>query len=152
MQVSAWGGYVFIINLIPLHVFVLIIMGRFSNRIYTAYTTFFVLGLILSMQIPFVGELLSITYFHTNGLNFLFFRFPTRANKRTYGVLGRVCFVKCCSHLTLPPIETKFCWHQVCFHRRSVGCCCRCVLRCCSSYLCRSDRSLEWKVLYAKLT
>jgi hypothetical protein len=47
---------VFIINLIPLHVFVLVLMGRFSNRIYTAYTTFFILGLVLSMQIPFVGE------------------------------------------------------------------------------------------------
>ena len=31
-QVSAWGGYVFIINLIPLHVFALILMGRFSHR------------------------------------------------------------------------------------------------------------------------
>jgi len=53
--VSAWGGYVFIINLIPLHVFALILMGRFSHRVYTAYTTFFILGLLLSMQIPFVG-------------------------------------------------------------------------------------------------
>ena len=33
-MVSAWGGYVFIINLIPLHVFVLMIIGRFSHRIY----------------------------------------------------------------------------------------------------------------------
>lgn len=33
-QVAAWGGYVFIINLIPLHVLVLIIMGRFSARLY----------------------------------------------------------------------------------------------------------------------
>ena len=55
-MVSAWGGYVFIINLIPLHVFVLLVMGRYSDRIYTAYTTFFVLGLVLSMQIPFVGQ------------------------------------------------------------------------------------------------
>ncbi|EEC17161.1 oligosaccharyl transferase, putative, partial [Ixodes scapularis] len=54
-MVSAWGGYVFIINLIPLHVFVLLIMNRFSNRIYIAYNTFFILGLLLSMQIPFVG-------------------------------------------------------------------------------------------------
>merc|ERR1712088_798095 len=54
-MVSAWGGYVFIINLIPLHVFVLILMNRFSNRIYTAYSTFFIVGLICSMQIPFVG-------------------------------------------------------------------------------------------------
>ena len=55
-MVSAWGGYVFIINLIPLHVFVLILMNRFSNRIYTAYSTFFIVGLICSMQIPFVGK------------------------------------------------------------------------------------------------
>ncbi len=123
LQVSAWGGYVFIINLIPLHVFVLLLMGRFSRRLYigkhscietkqacdiiisfcvsqenlgksckkkkkkknppchwivwansaltchwtqkiqlnvfspcfSAYTTFYILGLILSMQVPFVG-------------------------------------------------------------------------------------------------
>ncbi|KAI5707183.1 hypothetical protein M8J75_015278 [Diaphorina citri] len=54
-MVSAWGGYVFIINLIPLHVFALLIMGRYSNRILTSYCTFYILGLILSMQIPFVG-------------------------------------------------------------------------------------------------
>jgi len=54
-MVSAWGGYVFIINLIPLHAFVLILMGRFSMRLYVAYSVFFILGLVLSMQIPFVG-------------------------------------------------------------------------------------------------
>ena len=45
----------FIINLIPLHVFALMLMGRYSTRLYTAYTTFFILGLLCSMQIPFVG-------------------------------------------------------------------------------------------------
>lgn len=54
-MVSAWGGYVFIINLIPLHAFVLLCMGRYSPRLFTSYTTFYILGLILSMQIPFVG-------------------------------------------------------------------------------------------------
>ncbi|KAG0715989.1 Dolichyl-diphosphooligosaccharide--protein glycosyltransferase subunit STT3B [Chionoecetes opilio] len=39
----------------PLHVFALLLMGRFSHRLYTAYTTFYILGLICSMQIPFVG-------------------------------------------------------------------------------------------------
>jgi dolichyl-diphosphooligosaccharide---protein glycosyltransferase len=46
---------VFIINLIPVHVFFLLILRRFSLRIYVAYSTFYILGLILSMQIPFVG-------------------------------------------------------------------------------------------------
>ncbi|KAH7731561.1 Dolichyl-diphosphooligosaccharide--protein glycosyltransferase subunit STT3B [Aphelenchoides avenae] len=54
-MVSAWGGYVFIINLIPLHVLVLIIIGNYSNRVYVAYTTFYVLGEIMAMQVPFVG-------------------------------------------------------------------------------------------------
>lgn len=54
-MVSAWGGYVFIINLIPFHVFALLVMNRFSNRLFTSYTTFYILGLLLSMQIPFVG-------------------------------------------------------------------------------------------------
>ncbi|CAH3023730.1 unnamed protein product [Porites evermanni] len=54
-MVSAWGGYVFIINLIPLHVFFLLLMGRFSYKIYVAYTTFFIMGLLMSMQVPFVG-------------------------------------------------------------------------------------------------
>nr|CDS21405.1 oligosaccharyl transferase [Echinococcus granulosus] len=54
-MVSAWGGYVFIINLVPLHVFVLCLTGRYSIRLYVAYTSFYILGLILSMQVPFVG-------------------------------------------------------------------------------------------------
>eukprot|EP01098_Paradermamoeba_levis_P004730 TRINITY_DN2015_c0_g1_i1.p1 TRINITY_DN2015_c0_g1~~TRINITY_DN2015_c0_g1_i1.p1 ORF type:complete len:730 (-),score=238.97 TRINITY_DN2015_c0_g1_i1:51-2189(-) len=54
-MVSAWGGYVFIINLIPIHVLVLLVTGRFSTRLYIAYNTMYVLGTLLSMQITFVG-------------------------------------------------------------------------------------------------
>ncbi|KAK2720009.1 dolichyl-diphosphooligosaccharide--protein glycosyltransferase subunit STT3A-like [Artemia franciscana] len=54
-MVSSWGGYVFLINLIPIHVLALMISGRFSHKIYVAYSTTFTLGTILSMQIPFVG-------------------------------------------------------------------------------------------------
>ncbi|KAI1908717.1 oligosaccharyl transferase stt3 subunit [Ophidiomyces ophidiicola] len=56
-MVSAWGGYVFITNLIPLHAFVLICMGRYSSRLYISYTTWYALGTLASMQIPFVGFL-----------------------------------------------------------------------------------------------
>lgn len=54
-MVSSWGGYVFIINLIPLHVFVLLVMGRYTHRLYTSYCTFYILGTLASMTIPFVG-------------------------------------------------------------------------------------------------
>ncbi|KAK5006081.1 oligosaccharyl transferase stt3 subunit, partial [Cryomyces antarcticus] len=56
-MVSAWGGYVFITNLLPLHAFVLICMGRYSPRLYISYTTWYALGTLASMQIPFVGFL-----------------------------------------------------------------------------------------------
>lgn len=54
-MVSAWGGYVFIINLIPLHTLALLVTGRFSQRLYVAFCTFYAMGTLLSMQIPFVG-------------------------------------------------------------------------------------------------
>ncbi|CAL9046401.1 dolichyl-diphosphooligosaccharide--protein glycosyltransferase subunit STT3B [Musa acuminata AAA Group] len=54
-MVSAWGGYVFIINLIPLYVLVLLVTGRYSMRLYVAYNCMYVLGMMLAMQIRFVG-------------------------------------------------------------------------------------------------
>jgi len=54
-MVSSWGGYVFLINLIPLHVLTLMVTGRFSHRIYVAYSILYCVGTVLSMQISFVG-------------------------------------------------------------------------------------------------
>jgi dolichyl-diphosphooligosaccharide--protein glycosyltransferase len=54
-MVSSWGGYVFLINLMPMHVLALIICGRFSHKVYVAYSTVYCLGTLLSMQISFVG-------------------------------------------------------------------------------------------------
>ena len=54
-MVAAWGGYVFITNMIPLHAFVLVLMGRFSPRLYVAYSSWYAVGTLASMQVPFVG-------------------------------------------------------------------------------------------------
>jgi dolichyl-diphosphooligosaccharide---protein glycosyltransferase len=54
-MVAAWGGYVFIINIIPIYVVVMIIGGRFSYRLYTAYSVFYALGSLMAMTVPFVG-------------------------------------------------------------------------------------------------
>ncbi|KAK5990572.1 Dolichyl-diphosphooligosaccharide--protein glycosyltransferase subunit stt3 [Cladobotryum mycophilum] len=56
-MVASWGGYAFITCLLPLHSLVLICMGRFSTRLYVSYTTWYALGTLASMQIPFVGFL-----------------------------------------------------------------------------------------------
>ncbi|OAF72164.1 hypothetical protein A3Q56_00043 [Intoshia linei] len=63
-MVSAWGGYVYVINLIPLHVLFLIIMGKYNEKLYISYSTFYILGLLLSMQIPFVNIQPSFTSEH----------------------------------------------------------------------------------------
>lgn len=54
-MVASWGGYAFIINIIPIFVLFLLITDRYSTPIYVAYNVFYVIGTILSMQIPFVG-------------------------------------------------------------------------------------------------
>jgi dolichyl-diphosphooligosaccharide--protein glycosyltransferase len=54
-MVAAWGGYVFIINVIPIYVVIMIFAGRFSSRLYVAYSIFYTLGSLLAMQVPFVG-------------------------------------------------------------------------------------------------
>jgi dolichyl-diphosphooligosaccharide--protein glycosyltransferase len=56
-MVSSWGGYAFITNLLAVHAFVLVAMGRYSTRLYVSYTTWYALGTLASMQIPFVGFL-----------------------------------------------------------------------------------------------
>jgi dolichyl-diphosphooligosaccharide--protein glycosyltransferase len=53
-MVAAWGGYSFIINIIPIFVICIIFANRFNNKIYIAYSVFYVLGTMLAMTIPFV--------------------------------------------------------------------------------------------------
>ncbi|KAG6330460.1 hypothetical protein ID866_8628 [Astraeus odoratus] len=54
-MVAAWGGYAFITNMIPLHALVLLLMGRFTSRLYVAYSSWYAIGTLASMQVPFVG-------------------------------------------------------------------------------------------------
>lgn len=52
---ASWGAYVFISNLIPLYVIIMFVIGRYSRRLYIAYTTFWTVGSLLAMQIRFIG-------------------------------------------------------------------------------------------------
>ncbi|KAK4048360.1 oligosaccharyl transferase stt3 subunit [Microbotryomycetes sp. JL221] len=63
-MVAAWGGYAFITNMLPLHVFVLLCMGRYTQRLYVAYSSFYAIGTLASMQVPFVGFLPLLTSEH----------------------------------------------------------------------------------------
>lgn len=54
-MVAAWGGYNFIINIIPIFVLGTIFINRFNMKIYVAYSVFYVIGTVMAMLIPFVG-------------------------------------------------------------------------------------------------
>ena len=54
-MVAAWGGYVFIINVIPIYTLIMIAAGRYSSRLYIAYSCFYTLGSLMAMTVPFVG-------------------------------------------------------------------------------------------------
>jgi hypothetical protein len=79
----------FSINLIPLHVLVLVISGNFTNKVYIAYTTFYVLGQLMAMQVSshnLTYLLQSSICKSTTWMGYLFFIgsicwFPTSQNK-----------------------------------------------------------------------
>lgn len=51
----SWGGYVFIINIVPIHVLALMLSGYHSAKVYVAYSTFYPLATLGAMQVPFIG-------------------------------------------------------------------------------------------------
>jgi len=54
-MVAAWGGYIFVINMVGLHAALLAALGRFNSGVYKAYTIFYVVGTAGAMQVPVVG-------------------------------------------------------------------------------------------------
>jgi len=54
-MVSSWGGYSFIVNLLPIHCLACIVFGRVSYRLYVAYAPFVILGALACMNIPVIG-------------------------------------------------------------------------------------------------
>jgi len=54
-MVAAWGGYIYLTNVIPVHCFFLLFTGRYSHRLYVSYCTWYIVGTLLSMQIMFVS-------------------------------------------------------------------------------------------------
>ena len=44
LQVASWGGYSFIINLLPIHCLASIFTGRLTAKLYIAYAPLIVLG------------------------------------------------------------------------------------------------------------
>ena len=52
---ATWGGFIFVLNMIGLHAFVLFLLGRYSNKLYSAYTLWYVVGTLGAIQVPVIG-------------------------------------------------------------------------------------------------
>lgn len=48
-MVASWGGYAFVINIIPIFVIFLLITKRYNVKIYVSYNVFYIIGTLLSM-------------------------------------------------------------------------------------------------------
>lgn len=108
--------------MIPLHALVLVLMGRFSDRLYVAYSTWYAIGTLASMQVPFVGfqpvstsehmGALGIKFFlilRDDYLIFVFRRFRTPSDRG-------VCAT--CANSRLFPTISKTSSSRCCFDRR----------------------------------
>ena len=54
-MVLSWGGYNFIINMIPVFVLGTMFIQKFNTKIYIAYSIFYTLGSLMAMLITFVN-------------------------------------------------------------------------------------------------
>lgn len=54
-MVAAWGGYIFVLNMIGVHALILVAQGRFNSGVHKAYSLFFIIGTFGAIQIPVVG-------------------------------------------------------------------------------------------------
>eukprot|EP00197_Chlamydomonas_leiostraca_P007871 CAMPEP_0202860940 /NCGR_PEP_ID=MMETSP1391-20130828/2496_1 /ASSEMBLY_ACC=CAM_ASM_000867 /TAXON_ID=1034604 /ORGANISM="Chlamydomonas leiostraca, Strain SAG 11-49" /LENGTH=750 /DNA_ID=CAMNT_0049540229 /DNA_START=40 /DNA_END=2292 /DNA_ORIENTATION=+ len=54
-MVLSWGGYSFVINLLPIYCLVAIVTGRLTSRLYVAFAPLIVIGTLLAASIPVIG-------------------------------------------------------------------------------------------------
>ena len=54
-MVAAWGGYVFVLNMIGLHAAVIVLVGKFDSSAHKAYSLFWIVGTLGAIQFPVVG-------------------------------------------------------------------------------------------------
>ena len=54
-MVAAWGGFVFVLNLIGVHAGLLVICGRYTSKLHRAFSLFYTIGTWGAMRVPVVG-------------------------------------------------------------------------------------------------
>jgi len=54
-MVAAWGGFIFVVNMIGAHATLLFFLGRYTSKLHRAYSLFYVIGTMGAMRVPVVG-------------------------------------------------------------------------------------------------
>ena len=54
-MVAAWGGFVFVVNMIGAHAASLFFLGRYTSKLHRAYSLFYIIGTTGAMRVPVVG-------------------------------------------------------------------------------------------------
>ncbi len=54
---ASWGGYSFIINLLPIHALACVVTGRLTPKLYIAYAPFVVLGTLTAGAEPLLASM-----------------------------------------------------------------------------------------------
>ena len=99
--VSSWDGYFFVLNLVALHVACLMVLGRYTPKVYIAYSIFYVFGTLFSFQVPSVSLLSVVSPQHAMGLAVFGERTPTRQHAGTPTHLQRTNTPACRSAVRL---------------------------------------------------
>ncbi|KAJ1447428.1 Oligosaccharyl transferase STT3 subunit-domain-containing protein [Pelagophyceae sp. CCMP2097] len=54
-MVAAWGGFIFVLNMIGCHAALLVLLGRYRPALHKAYSLWYVIGTLGAMHVPVVG-------------------------------------------------------------------------------------------------
>eukprot|EP00939_MAST-03C_sp_MAST-3C-sp1_P002343 g2343.t1 len=54
-MVAAWGGYIFVLNMVGFHACILVALGRYSSKLHRAYSLFYIIGTFGAVHVPVVG-------------------------------------------------------------------------------------------------
>ncbi len=71
-MVAAWGGYVFVLNMIGVHALFMAMIGGYTSQLHLSYSLFYILGTLGAIQWPVVG-LAPIKSLEQLGPMFVFF-------------------------------------------------------------------------------
>lgn len=87
----SWGGYTFIINLLPIHCLASVLSGRLTGKLYVAYAPLVVLGTLLAGKLWCISSLMNYGSLCPLQFGSTYCMLPLLANACVFST-ARLCF------------------------------------------------------------